>query len=69
MTNGSTEITQKFLERSGLSQYVADAMEIAEVQLWKPRAEVYQYATNRLGLQPHQVHCGYSTIRCMHTSL
>lgn len=55
MTNGSTEVTQKFLERSDLSQFVAECMEVAEVQLWKPRAEVYLHAAKRLGLQPDQV--------------
>jgi FMN phosphatase YigB (HAD superfamily) len=55
MTNGSVEVTQNFLQRHGLSSFVAEAMEVAEVGLWKPRPEVYQYAAERLGLQPHQV--------------
>ena len=55
MTNGSTEVTQRFLQRSDLSQFVAESMEIAEVKLWKPQAEVYLHAADRLGLQPEQV--------------
>ncbi|CAL8462701.1 g2234 [Coccomyxa elongata] len=55
MTNGSVEVTNKFLDRSGLSEFVKDVMDIAEVQLWKPHAEVYHHAAKRLGLQTKEV--------------
>ena len=55
MTNGSVEVTKKFLDRSGLSELVLDVMDIAEVQLWKPHAEVYLHAARKLGLQANEV--------------
>ncbi len=61
MTNGSVEVTHKFLDRSGLSEFVKDAMDIAEVQLWKPHAEVYHHAAKRLGLQTNEVSSSFES--------
>ncbi|BDA50797.1 probable haloacetate dehalogenase H-2 [Coccomyxa sp. Obi] len=55
MTNGSVEVTKKFLDRSGLSDFVKDVMDIAEVQLWKPHSQVYLHAARKLGLRASEV--------------
>lgn len=52
LTNGSEDVTRKLLDRAGLSQYVEMVISVDEVQLWKPRQEVYRHCAQRCGVEP-----------------
>ena len=54
MTNGSKEVTQKFLDRSKLD-CVGPVLDVAGPRAWKPCRAAYQYVLEQLGLQPEQV--------------
>ena len=58
MTNGSKEVTQKFLARSKLD-FVSPVLDVAGPKAWKPCRPAYLYVLEQLGLQPEQVttHC------------
>lgn len=55
LTNGSENVTHKLLDRAGLSQYVELAISVDEVQLWKPRQEVYRHCAQRCGVEPSEL--------------
>ncbi|RNL80590.1 haloacid dehalogenase type II [Halostreptopolyspora alba] len=48
LTNGATDTTTAFLERSGLDRHIDGVMSAAEARGWKPHARVYEYALERL---------------------
>jgi 2-haloacid dehalogenase len=52
MTNGSEDVTRKLLNRAEVSQYVEHVISVDEVQLWKPRKEVYLHCAKRCGVEP-----------------
>ena len=52
LTNGSDDVTRKLLDRAGLSQYIELVISVDEVQLWKPRKEVYQHCAQRCSVEP-----------------
>ena len=54
MTNGSKEVTQKFLDRSKLD-FVSPVLDVAGPRAWKPCRAAYQYVQDQLGLQAEQV--------------
>ncbi|MGH3979597.1 MAG: haloacid dehalogenase type II [Pseudonocardiaceae bacterium] len=49
LSNGAAETTAGFLDRNGLSGYIADVIGVADVGAWKPAGRVYRYALERLG--------------------
>jgi 2-haloacid dehalogenase len=55
LTNGAPEVTQSFLDRSGLTGYVEAVYTTSELQCWKPPAPVYLHAAGKLGLDPERV--------------
>ena len=63
MTNGSKEVTQKFLFRSKLD-FVSPVLDVEGPRAWKPCRAAYQYVVDQLGLPPEQVllctRCGLS---------
>lgn len=55
LTNGAPEVTQGFLDRTGLTGYVEAVYTTSELQCWKPPAPVYLHAAGKLGLPPERV--------------
>ena len=54
MTNGSKEVTQKFLARSKLD-FVSPVLDVEGPRAWKPCRAAYEYVLCQLGLQAHEV--------------
>lgn len=54
MTNGSREVTQKFLDRSKLD-FVSPVLDVEGPRAWKPCRAAYQYVLDQLGLQREAV--------------
>ena len=54
MTNGSKEVTQKFLARSKLN-FVSPVLDVEGPRAWKPCKAAYEYISRQLGLQAHEV--------------
>ncbi len=54
MTNGSKEVTQKFLDRSKLD-FVSPVLDVEGPRAWKPCRAAYQYVLDQLGLPSEQV--------------
>lgn len=52
LTNGNEDVTRKLLARAGVSEYVEQIISVDEVQLWKPRKEVYLHCAQRCGVEP-----------------
>ncbi|MFO7704666.1 MAG: haloacid dehalogenase type II [Halopseudomonas sp.] len=52
LTNGSAEVTKKLLERAKVSHFIEHVISVDEVQLWKPRKEVYLHCAQRCGVEP-----------------
>jgi 2-haloacid dehalogenase len=52
LTNGSSELTRAFLNRSGLSELVAGVHDVGEVGRWKPAPEPYLLVLERRGVIP-----------------
>ena len=48
LTNGSAELTEHLLRRSGLRELVDRCLSVDAVGVWKPRAEIYHYAAERM---------------------
>jgi 2-haloacid dehalogenase len=55
LTNGTATMTQNFLDRTGLAQYIEKVVATQELNLWKPPAQVYLHGAAALGLPPDQV--------------
>jgi hypothetical protein len=55
MTNGSVEITEGCLKRSGLDKQVSNMWDINQAGFFKPHPRVYKYVLEQLGLEPEQV--------------
>jgi len=49
LSNGSQEVTETFLDRSGLDRFVDQVISVADVAKWKPPPQVYRYALDRIG--------------------
>jgi 2-haloacid dehalogenase len=52
LTNGSAGITEAFLERHGLTPFVAGVHDVGEVERWKPAPEPYEHVLHRYGVSP-----------------
>jgi 2-haloacid dehalogenase len=52
LTNGSSELTRRFLERAGLTDLVAEVRDVDEVGLWKPAPQAYRAVLERRGVEP-----------------
>ncbi|MBA0125105.1 haloacid dehalogenase type II [Haloechinothrix sp. YIM 98757] len=52
LTNGTEQTTTAFLARTGLDRYVDTVISVADAGSWKPPAQVYRYALDRLGTRP-----------------
>jgi 2-haloacid dehalogenase len=52
LTNGSQEVTNKLLSRAGVKGFIEQVISVDEVQLWKPRKEVYLHCAQRCGVEP-----------------
>lgn len=50
LTNGSAEITRAFLDRSGLTDLVAQIHDVSEVERWKPAADAYRHVAAQHGV-------------------
>jgi 2-haloacid dehalogenase len=55
LTNGSASVTQQLLERAELVPYIEKTMSVDEVQLWKPRREVYLHCAKAACVEPQQL--------------
>jgi 2-haloacid dehalogenase len=55
MTNGSVEITDGCMKRSGLDKHVSNMWDINQAGFFKPHPRVYKYVLEQLGLEPEQV--------------
>ena len=55
LTNGSEQVTKKLLDRAQLTDYVDYVVSVDEVQLWKPRREIYLHCAQRVGVAPSEV--------------
>ncbi|MFE8070983.1 haloacid dehalogenase type II [Marinobacteraceae bacterium S3BR75-40.1] len=54
LTNGSRDNTEKLLEKAGLTDLADEVISIDSLEVWKPRAEVYQGAARKMGISPNQ---------------
>lgn len=52
MTNGTVEITRRFLEREGLHGLVDATYDVSQVERWKPAPEAYHYVLAEHGVAP-----------------
>jgi 2-haloacid dehalogenase len=52
LTNGSAGITDAFLDRHGLTPFVAGVHDVGEVERWKPAPEPYEHVLHRYGVAP-----------------
>jgi 2-haloacid dehalogenase len=52
LTNGSVDVVQALLQRSGLTGYLARNLSVDAVRRWKPAPEPYQYAATELAVNP-----------------
>lgn len=50
LTNGPSAVTQRLLDRAGLSPFVERVVSVAEVRKWKPDSTVYRYAADVSGV-------------------
>lgn len=55
LTNGTAEVTDQALQRAGLREQVDHVWDVTDVGRWKPHAEAYRWACDRLGLAPERV--------------
>jgi len=49
LSNGSPEMLDTLLDHAGIDEYVEDAISVAEIETFKPDAEVYRHAADRIG--------------------
>jgi 2-haloacid dehalogenase len=54
MTNGSSAITQDFLDRAGLRPLVAATYDVSMAGRWKPAPEAYRYVLRQQTVAPHE---------------
>jgi 2-haloacid dehalogenase len=52
LTNGSADLVSTLLRRAGLDGYLTANLSVDAVRRWKPAAEPYRYAADRLGVDP-----------------
>src|SRR5699024_3524956 len=50
LTNGSADVTQRFLDRNGLATHIERVVSCDEIGSWKPPATVYLHAAQTRGL-------------------
>lgn len=55
LTNGSEDITRKFLERHDLLDHVDDVLAAVDSGVWKPHADAYHWAASKLGQEVEQL--------------
>ena len=55
MTNGSKEVTHKFLARSTVDFFVSLVLDVEGPRAWKPCRAAYEYVLHQLGLQDYEV--------------
>jgi 2-haloacid dehalogenase len=55
LSNGAKGATRTLIERAGLDGLVTEIVSVEEVQLAKPRIEVYQHAARKLGRRPEEL--------------
>jgi 2-haloacid dehalogenase len=61
MTNGTVEITRRFLEREGLEALVDATYDVSQAGRWKPAPEAYHYVLDR-----HAVDRGSAALIAIH---
>jgi len=49
LSNGSPDMLDTLLDHADIDEYVEDAISVAEVETFKPDAEVYRHAADRIG--------------------
>lgn len=52
LTNGGADSTAGLIEAAGLSSLVSRVLSVESVGHWKPRAEPYQWAASKVGVEP-----------------
>lgn len=55
LTNGSASVTQKLLDRGGLSRFVERTVSIDDVGRWKPAREVYLHCAKAMEMPPQRL--------------
>ena len=50
LTNGSAEVVRAFLERSGLTDLVAEVHDVSEIERWKPAPDAYRHVVAQHGV-------------------
>lgn len=55
LTNSAQQIVEDRMERTGLISYFEKVLSAEHVGKYKPSLEVYQWATNQLGVEPAEV--------------
>jgi 2-haloacid dehalogenase len=50
LSNGTVELTSRWLDQSGLRGYFAQVLDVSGAMLWKPRREPYVNAAKQLGV-------------------
>jgi len=48
LSNGSPEMLDTLLDHAGIDEYVEDTISVAEIERFKPDAEVYRHAADRI---------------------
>lgn len=52
MTNGTVDITRRFLERAGLDRFVEATYDVAMARQWKPASGAYRFVVDRHEVDP-----------------
>jgi 2-haloacid dehalogenase len=52
LSNGSPQMLERVLARSGLARLVGDVVSVEQVGVFKPDPRVYQFAADELGVEP-----------------
>lgn len=55
LTNGTQDVTARFLEHAGLDRYVERVVTAERAGTWKPSAAVYREAAEELGVEPSRM--------------
>lgn len=55
LTNGSEQVTRQLLTRAGVIDHIEHVISVDEVQLWKPRKEVYLHCAARCKVAPGEM--------------
>ncbi len=49
LSNGSPEMLDTLIDHAGIDEYVEETISVAEIETFKPDAEVYRHAADRIG--------------------